>query len=376
MSNTLDLSTAEAVSRYLEGSESFASHLVTPLSGGFCNFTYRIHLRKPYENRPTLVLKYTSEYIASSATKIPLPTVRQVFEAEGLKLAMKLQPADSIVSPPQVHYFDEVSHVIIMEDCGEDSITLKQLMINETLPRTLADEIGAALGEFLGRIHDGNKSPNFDLGLLKDYQLGKAISGSLTYGCLISTITGKDNLSALSDPVLPIPQEKLDIISDLAPTKIDAINNASEIFTQGDFWPGNIMVSLDRDAAIPRLKRMYILDWEVAKAGLPGMDVGQMCAELYLLQRCYAHSAEPAAWVLKSFLEVYRRRCAVDVTTAQTAIVHVGAHLVAWTPRIAWGNKEKTRELVEEGIELLVAGSKSDEAWLGTSLIRPLLLVD
>jgi hypothetical protein len=37
-------------------------------------------------------------------------------------------PSDSIVTVPEVHLFDEEHHVIIMDDAGEGSVTLKALM--------------------------------------------------------------------------------------------------------------------------------------------------------------------------------------------------------------------------------------------------------
>lgn len=52
-----------------------------------------------------------------------------------------------------MYHFDEEAHVIIMEDSGENSLDLKSLMLNATPSPAVAQEIGRALGQFLGRLH-------------------------------------------------------------------------------------------------------------------------------------------------------------------------------------------------------------------------------
>jgi 5-methylthioribose kinase len=54
---------------------------------------------------------------------------------------------------PELYHFDEQAHVIIMEDCGVQSLNLKQLMLTATPSPAVAREIGLALGQFLGRLH-------------------------------------------------------------------------------------------------------------------------------------------------------------------------------------------------------------------------------
>ena len=55
----------------------FACTRAERLSGGNANFVFRLHLREPYEGRPTLVLKHAKAYIAS-AKEIALWLDRQV----------------------------------------------------------------------------------------------------------------------------------------------------------------------------------------------------------------------------------------------------------------------------------------------------------
>jgi 5-methylthioribose kinase len=72
-----DLLTVAGVLRYLAPTP-FASNEIYPLSGGNCNFVYRIHLRTPYNNLSTLVLKHAEPYVAASAHRMPLVVERQV----------------------------------------------------------------------------------------------------------------------------------------------------------------------------------------------------------------------------------------------------------------------------------------------------------
>lgn len=71
-----DLATTEGVTSFLQDTP-FDSHTVTPLTGGFGNYVYRIHLRKDYHDRKTLVLKHAKPYIPG-ARDFAFPLERQV----------------------------------------------------------------------------------------------------------------------------------------------------------------------------------------------------------------------------------------------------------------------------------------------------------
>jgi 5-methylthioribose kinase len=283
---------------------------------------------------------------------------------------------DATVTIPTIHLFDDIAHVVIMDDCGEEAVSLKQLMLENPPALSVATAIGIGLGNFLAGFHNwglDRQASNHDF--FDTNQQGRAISGFVTYGRIISTITGKDDLPALSNPLLDIPTSKIDIISKISSDRIHAINTSHETLTMGDFWPGNIMVrfSPNQNDGPPSLERIYILDWEVAKPGLAGLDIGQFCAEMHLLRRFNPTCEESVTAALNAFLESYRKGFEVDAELAKVAAVHVGAHLICWTPRIPWGSNELTREVVKEGIEYLVEGYTGTQDWLKRSLIRPLL---
>jgi hypothetical protein len=130
------------------------------------------------------------------------------------------------------------------------------------------------------------------------------------------------------------------------------------------------MVALGGDGQ--SLERIYVLDWELAKTGLPGADIGQFCAEIYLLRRFDAVAKDSASKILSTFLEAYSRAVKPDISVCRDAMVHWGVHLATWTPRVPWGDKDTTRKVVEEGVRFLVEASSADEDWLRTSDIGAL----
>lgn len=137
----------------------------------------------------------------------------------------------------------------------------------------------------------------------------------------------------------------------------------------GDFWSGNIIITLNENGA---LKRIHVLDWELAKPGLSALDLGQFCAEMDLLRRFHPEYSEAAGKVISTLLETYSGVCQPEIGLARATAVHWGAHLVAWTPRIPWGGKEETRKVVEDGVELLIKGSSGADGWVKDSLVGSL----
>jgi len=199
----------------------------------------------------------------------------------------------ALVTAPAVRLLDEKEHVLIMDDLGEDSQTLKQLLINESLPNAISEQIGSALGQFISSVHAWHKNTDAELS-----------------GRLEPTLRGQSDLPALADPLLGVPETKLATISKLVERRQQEIQaaSASDPMTHGDFWPGNIMVSLRRgiDGDAESVEKLYVLDWEVAKTGLPGLDLGQFCAEIHLLSEFHPARKESADAVIESFLKAYK----------------------------------------------------------------------
>lgn len=293
------LTTEAGIQTYLQNTP-FASHTVDLLSGGYTNFTYRIHLHAPVDGMSTFILKYAPPYVAAAADSIPVPFSpdRQRFEAEALRLANMIPRPDddNTVMVPKLRLLDQESHVMIIEDAGSDLRTLKEILIDESLPRSLLEKIGATLGRYLAHIHEWNEHPDVDLTSFRNNEAGKMVLTFMIYSRLVSTLTGEDKLPHLLNPTLGIQEEKLATISKLAETRTNEIysSTALGVMTHGDYWPGNILVSLrwGADGVIEALDRLYVLDWELAMTGLPGLDLGQYCAELFFIARSHPHREE------------------------------------------------------------------------------------
>ena len=116
------------------------------------------------------------------------------------------------------------------------------------------------------------------------------------------------------------------------------------------------MVSLDKKGD---LERLYILDWEITRAGLPGIEIGQFCAEIHMLRRFNGGVCQDTATlVLEHFLKAYAR-LAGDEEQGRRAFVHMGVHMSVLGARVEWGEKEVTREVVREGLRKIVDGYAS-----------------
>ena len=64
-----------------------------------------------------------------------------------------------------------------------------------------------------------------------------------------------------------------------AERRIREIYAATDVFTMGEFWTGNIIVRVNEETKA--VEKAYVVDWEVTKPGIPFLDFGQLAAELY-----------------------------------------------------------------------------------------------
>jgi len=85
----------------------------------------------------------------------------QVFEVEAMtrvRLGLNLTPT-SLVTIPKIYHLDTHNHVIIMEDYGADTISLREFMesSDSSFP-ALAETIGTAAGKFIASVHEWSRS--------------------------------------------------------------------------------------------------------------------------------------------------------------------------------------------------------------------------
>ncbi|KAH8099285.1 kinase-like domain-containing protein [Cristinia sonorae] len=353
----VDLTLPEGVLTFLEGTP-FSSDNVVKLTGGLGNYVFRLHLKTPYHEHTTLVLKHGKPHLPGDET-FTFDLERQAFEVGVLKRIREWLPDDSLVTVPAIHHFDEVANIIIMDDCGGVG-TLKQLMIDNPPPLVMAQQIGEALGKWLACLHSWGSSDKDALAYVNGNQQARSIAAFVTYGRLVSTLKGENAPPSMTDPVLDIPAGHIATVEKVVQEMTQEIMTTEETLVMGDFWPGNIIVVFSDDRSA--VQRLYVLDWEIVRPGIAGLDVGQFLAEMHLLRSFRPHCAESSTAVISSFQTAYAKtRGGPMELVAKKAMIHVGAHLVAWTPLAGWGGKEKTREVVLHGVGYLVGDASKEE---------------
>ncbi|KAF8203862.1 kinase-like domain-containing protein [Pholiota molesta] len=338
----LDLSTVEGVRAYL-AETAFASADIAPLSGGTANYVFRLRLSVPHEGKETLVFKHAKPYV-KDYQDLAFDLGRQFYEVEALRRVQ--------------------AHAIIMEDTGAAAVDLKTFMKTGNPSGDLAAHIGSALGTFLG-------NPEL-CDAMKGNDQAKKMTAWAFYGRIASTLTGQHNLPKLQDPPLEVDAKDLEVIKKIEEETTKACLEIEDQFVMGDFWPGNVLVLSDAQG---RLERLYVIDWELSKAGLPGVEIGQFCAEMHMLRRCIPDVCkETASLVLDNFFREYRKaQGSGDVDVARQTLVRWGTHMVILGARVDWGGKELSRELVLEGARMLVEGETCTVERLEQSVVAGLL---
>ena len=288
-------------------------------------------------------------------------------------------PSDARVTVPAVHHFDPAMHAVIMDDAGLHAAPLKGALLAGQIPAARAAALGTALGQFLRALHTWGRSSEAGGRLrsaLGANVFARDIYALITYGRLVATLRTpgttageQEPLPALGDEPLGVPEETLRVLEALAERRSAQIRDVrGETLVMGDFWPGNVLVGAEEEAG-PTL----VVDWEIARPGLAGVDVGQFCAELATLRRLHPERAVAAGEVLKNFVHAY---FAGDVgpeadETRRVALGHVGVHLVVWTPRAEWSaGVQAKRALVMDGVKYLVEGADPDRIWTDEELVH------
>jgi tRNA A-37 threonylcarbamoyl transferase component Bud32 len=267
---------------------------------------------------------------------------------------------------PAVHSYDADAHVIIMDDAGVGAATLKQLLLDRALAPRLILEIGHVVGAFLAHIHAWGARDDVARTWASGNVLAREIAAWATYGRLLGAVDGTLSAPELRDPPLDVGPEARATLELVARVRAEEILASEETFTMGDFWPGNMLVRtrVGPDGE-PALERVFMVDWEICRAGAAGMDVGQFCGDLRVLLQSHPELHVDAELLVAAFVEEYAaRRSGQDATWASVAAVHFGVHMATWGPLIPYPNKtrESMRSLVEEGIKIIQEGY-TDPNW-------------
>ena len=269
----------------------------------------------------------------------------------------EILPPDSLARVPTIYLHDEVNHVIIMEDAGRATVNLKELLRRQNPPSVeMGATIGRMLGEFIARLHVWGKTEQgrASLDFFEGHTQARDICAWATYDRLVDTITGRsESIPLIHDPPPLVTPHELEKISKFAEERAEEIRSSRETIIMGDFWPGNVVVDLgegdDASEEEPaELRKMFVVDWEMAKPGVAAFDVGQFQAEIHTV-RHFNPVCGPASEALDAaFLEGYLS-IQPELDRRETAN-HSAMNLVIWTARVGWEPADKTRALVEHGL--------------------------
>lgn len=236
-----------------------------------------------------------------------------------------------------------------MEDAGP--LPSLKTWLQPTSNPTQTESIGTALGSYLAQIHNATHHNASLKTSFASNTTAKNVSSAVYYASLPAAAAKHGHTDAFLTAAAKAAEAE--------------VQSADEVWTLGDFWTGNVLVSAPEGASEPKLT---VLDLELAKPGTAAFDVGQMGAEMVCLARF--RSEEAGGLLLEAFSRAYRRVREGEVDVAGVA-VRVGAHLVTMMPR-AWegeAGQEGVRKGVDEGVELIRMGWERDERVLEKSAV-------
>ncbi|KAL9097473.1 MAG: hypothetical protein Q9165_000369 [Trypethelium subeluteriae] len=259
---------------------------------------------------------------------------------------------NGIVRPPKLLHYDEQHQVVVIEDLG--ALPSLKRVFTSAITSTTSKAIGHALGRFLAKVHSSTAGRQDLLSEFANNTGGRDLSATLYFKRLPSAAAK----FGYAD----------DYFKEAARVGEAEVRESQEVLTLGDFWTGNVLVSVT-----PEL-RLYPLDFEFAKPGTAAFDVGQMAAEMY----CFAmfRDYEKGMAMFESFLRAYREaRGSEELVDAGKVAIRIGAHLLIIMPS-AWSNEaddERIREVARKGASLIKIGWQGGLVELRESIVKPLL---
>ncbi|OZJ04133.1 hypothetical protein BZG36_02833 [Bifiguratus adelaidae] len=346
-SNDMDLTTTAGMQNWLQQTYHLADkpHL-EELAGGTANFVWRATgIELPGVKSTSLVIKHAEPFVAG-ARQWPFDVKRMTFEVEAMAFVNQHLGASQVRAPTVYAYYDEAK-VLLMEDAGDQSENLKAFCSGtRPLPSDLLTRLGTSLGQFIGSLHTLGEHADEIKDRLHNHK-ALIMSKAVVYDRLPAVL----NEFKVSDP------EDIRAAGDYFG---QLLLSQPKTLCMGDYWSGNILIPHPTDVSSPLL----VVDWELSRIGQPGMDIGQFLAEAY----CLHIYRQPIQDLLISFQHAYLKAYpACSKRDIQCALVHLGAHLMVWTPKTGWTDQEGAQQIVELGADYVRHAWIGDWPWFRTT---------
>ena len=276
--------------------------------------------------------------------------------------ALRIELPDSAtIGIPEVYYYDRKNKVLVMQDAGTEVKDLKASLLAGEINSKQADAIGYAIAKFASELHSWGKAQLQLCEDIRKHRQTTSVSLWSTYGRLAETI------GMMSENALEEYREAFEQAQLVMTTEMQYSANCGLI--HGDYWTGNILVSLDATNKDLGLESLYVIDWEVSRVAPPLFDIGQMSAEIYLVN--HFRQKPEAIRLLDSFLSSYEGLDSLDSRCKMA--IHFGTHLVVWPIRVpGWGTPQEVEACAKLGADFIRKGLQGDVEWLKQSVLGQL----
>ncbi|PRP89668.1 hypothetical protein PROFUN_00010 [Planoprotostelium fungivorum] len=334
-----NITTAEALSEYLSNTP-YAPRDITVLNGGHANITWRVTL----PDNSTLIVKHAQSYAAAFPSMV-IDVNRMDAEVASMRALQRANkefqqlPIPTLIPKIIEYYQDE--HLMLVEDFGEKCCTLKGFISEGRIHSDQVEVVGRTLSLFLEKLYQSAKSDESLQKIARDHLWAKDSSAHREHG-------------QLNDVTTNSPEEKQDLLA-AGKYMIERIGKDAGQLVMGDFWTGNILLRTSDD---DRIVGLAVVDWEMIHYGPLSVELGQMCAEMFLL-----HHFKGASFnLLHSFLNPHfpSGNISDNQQLAREMIIQMGAHLSVWPRYVPWGTEEQMEQCKKIGLNLILWGWREE----------------
>jgi hypothetical protein len=228
------------------------------LDEGLSNVVWRVPA-----DPDSVIVKYAPPHVAADP-EIPLDSSRLTFESRALEIfeteGALASLASPLVRPPRPLAFDASIPMLAMEDVG-DLPHLGEWLRESDASVEIDDELGRALGRFVGRLHRST---------LDDAEIAARFDNTPIQRTRLET-----QYRAVGEWLEQIEVDGAEHLGRRARDLGERLLKPGRCLTMGDLWPRSILLDESRSA-------LRLIDWEFAHVGRPIQDLAHLSAHLWM----------------------------------------------------------------------------------------------